>query len=522
MQQQASKHFRLVKNSITSKISALFITLISFFILFFVYNQITMSRYQAGYENYVSMYYELINMKADIATADNEIQSFLRTNNRAHLAQYNTAVHSFGLSLRALQGRQQSVDTVSFLRSIDNSFYSYQKLCNYSAQYYSQGLSHQSSVNSVQAERVGSYLRQYCDDLMQHNIVNNRQAFEEINKLQQWWLTATMGAVLVLVVIFFGSIAYFRFNLAAPLNELHDAALAIGRGKENVMIQGNYTERTLKLLSQAFNTMSANITKMLQDVKDTAEIENRLLNEKLKNVQYERLLEQANFMTLQSQTNPHFLFNTLNSISRTILLGRPNEAVLMIDAMSKLMRYSLTDSTHSVTLREELDVVAEYLKIQQYRFNERVSANIDCSDTLAESVQLPRFTLQPLVENAVIHGIEPKPNGGHITVQVSAQNGMCLITISDDGVGMNAERCAEIMKKGNQLQNNKHRSIGVYNTKRRLELFTQTKDCIQVHSNIDEGTVFHIALPLTSEVLTQLPTTAQRQPETSDGGNDHV
>ena len=133
--------------------------------------------------------------------------------------------------------------------------------------------------------------------------------------------------------------------------------------------------------------------------------------EQRKNEEYEKLLSQARFLALQSQINPHFLFNTLNSINRTVMLGRREQALTMLDSLSVLLRYNLADAQMPALLGEELGITEEYLKIQKMRFSSRLNVDVRHDRKLEQAVTLPRFTLQPLVENAVIHGLEPKEEG---------------------------------------------------------------------------------------------------------------
>ena len=135
--------------------------------------------------------------------------------------------------------------------------------------------------------------------------------------------------------------------------------------------------------------------------------------EQRKNEEYEKLLSQARFLALQSQINPHFLFNTLNSINRTVMLGRREQALTMLDSLSVLLRYNLADAQMPALLGEELGITEEYLKIQKMRFSSRLNVDVRHDRKLEQAVTLPRFTLQPLVENAVIHGLEPKEEGGN-------------------------------------------------------------------------------------------------------------
>ena len=130
-----------------------------------------------------------------------------------------------------------------------------------------------------------------------------------------------------------------------------------------------------------------------------------------------RELEKARYNALQSQINPHFLFNTLNTISRTALFENAPSTVDLIDNLAAVFRYTLKHN-EDVTLAEEIQFIREYLTIQQYRFKERLSFSILLGEELKE-MRIPPLILQPLVENAMIHGLEPKVEGGSIAIEAT-------------------------------------------------------------------------------------------------------
>ncbi|KJS86629.1 MAG: hypothetical protein JM58_06670 [Peptococcaceae bacterium BICA1-8] len=181
----------------------------------------------------------------------------------------------------------------------------------------------------------------------------------------------------------------------------------------------------------------------------------------------ENYLRLAELKNLQTQIQPHFLFNTLNTLSVLILLKRNKEALDVVYSISEILRYNLDRSGDLVTLEEELRNVENYLHIKQIRFGEKVSYKFDIEENLM-STELPYLSLQPLVENACIHGIEPKKNKGYILISGKSLDDRIEIIVEDNGLGIpqklikNFPECAEEMNKKN--------NIGLINVHSRLQL----------------------------------------------------
>ena len=203
------------------------------------------------------------------------------------------------------------------------------------------------------------------------------------------------------------------------------------------------------------------------------------------------LASQAEIHALQSQINPHFLFNTLNSINRTVMLGRREQALTMLDSLSVLLRYNLADAQMPALLGEELGITEEYLKIQKMRFSSRLNVDVRHDRKLEQAVMLPRFTLQPLVENAVIHGLEPKEEGGTLILDVRKTGNYIRIRICDNGMGMEKERLEKIRRRLSEKQPER---IGVWNIWQRLSLYTGRDDSLKIMSKKGAGTIVSIYL----------------------------
>ena len=198
----------------------------------------------------------------------------------------------------------------------------------------------------------------------------------------------------------------------------------------------------------------------------------------------ERSLIQARMDSLISQINPHFLFNTLNTVSSLIRLD-PDTARKVLIKLSNILRRRLKTQTHFAPLRQELDFIADYLDIEVVRFGHEKLRVIEEIDPEALDVIVPTMILQPLVENAIRHGIGPKIEGGTITLRATCRNRRIAIQVSDNGVGIPPDRLPEIYASG----------IGIMNVQERLKVLYGHEFSMKVESEPGKGTTIRFELP---------------------------
>lgn len=196
-----------------------------------------------------------------------------------------------------------------------------------------------------------------------------------------------------------------------------------------------------------------------------------LMNRRLEDEKQKRDLE---YKMLQSQINPHFLYNTLNSIKWMAVTQGADGISEMTTALSRLLRSISKGTSLLVSIREELSLIEDYFTIQRYRYGGTITMEISVEDEALYESQIVKFTLQPLVENAIFHGIEPKGTAGKVTIHVGYEQKetsgeQIRIDVTDDGVGMSPEKACQVLSDDQESSADFFREIGVSNVQKRLQ-----------------------------------------------------
>jgi two-component system LytT family sensor kinase len=216
------------------------------------------------------------------------------------------------------------------------------------------------------------------------------------------------------------------------------------------------------------------------------EIHQRFKNEELKAAQLEARLVETELKALREQLRPHFLFNTLNTIAVLVRENKNDAAVTLIARLSTLLRMSLDNTrVHEVTLRQEMDFLERYLEIQQARFSDRLSVNIAIEPAAMEA-RIPNLLLQPLVENAIIHGIAPKSEPGRVDILGRIDAGRLVLEVRDDGPGI-----------GDGTRRAKE-GVGLTNTRERLTKIYGAHGQLSLRSEPGRGVSVQVLLPFRS------------------------
>lgn len=205
--------------------------------------------------------------------------------------------------------------------------------------------------------------------------------------------------------------------------------------------------------------------------------------------------EQLKLSLLQSQIKPHFLYNTLDTIYCLVLMGKKEEAGRMTKLLSDYYRHVLSNGMDWVLLFEEIKYTSNYLQIQSIRYNDILDFEI-CVEEEVENIKIPKLTLQPLVENAIYHGIKPLDRKGHIRVLVKQKEDIVYLRVQDDGVGLSGERFWEVLQKGAQSGD----SFGLRNVAERLHLYYGERCALELEERA-QGTTILICIQTAAEIM---------------------
>ncbi|MDU2240784.1 MAG: sensor histidine kinase [Paenibacillus sp.] len=197
---------------------------------------------------------------------------------------------------------------------------------------------------------------------------------------------------------------------------------------------------------------------------------------------------------MASQINPHFLFNALESIRMNAHLKGDKEIANVVRLLGKMMRKNLEVGRESTPLKEELEMVSSYLEIQKFRYEDRLSYTLSI-DPAASFIRVPPLIIQPLVENAVVHGVEDKEEGVHVEVRIERADELVRVTVRDNGMGMTPERLQEVMSFISGIKEPEQKRIGLRNVHQRLVLSYGEEHGLRIKSDYGVGTEISFTIP---------------------------
>jgi two-component system sensor histidine kinase YesM len=303
-------------------------------------------------------------------------------------------------------------------------------------------------------------------------------------------LSKSINNFLIIVLFIFGlSILASIFIYKKFIKIVSDFLNAV-----KLVNQGDYTaklpiyeDHELNQVSITFNTMTSEIQYLINQV-------------------YEKqlLLKSTELKFLQSQMNPHFLFNVLATISWKSRMSGDESIYKMITSLSELLQASIySDSKTEIPISKELQYVEFYLYLQKTRFEDRLTYTINISDDLLLDCYLPKLSLEPIVENAVVHGLENKIGSGNVTINIKSVQESIYFEVIDDGVGFDSKNILQNNTEPPSASRN-HNSIGLSNTDKRLKLLYGEQYGISIKSEKDVGTTVTVHIPIDRGGLTNV------------------
>ncbi|MCX7708443.1 MAG: sensor histidine kinase [Clostridia bacterium] len=471
----------------------LFVSLISF------YSQQTTVGFMNKYYHYLSKYYKINKLFNDISDNKQYVERFIREMSREDLDKYRASVKMINELIAEIDKETDSLDTYLQINAIKNSTASYFEGCDSAI-----GMRMERDEDYYKAfydaVHINDYIKGYVQQLLYITLKEGNWAFSnQIVPKANNVKIITLVSIIAISVLCLAFALIFSAYLTKPIRKLAAASQKMSKGDLDVKEVVVKSTDEVGILASSFNKMNVSIKQLVEDLTEKSNLERKLHDEELKNIKMQQLLKDAEFLALQSQINPHFLFNTLNIISRTAMFEQAENTTKLIQALSTLFRYNLGKSDKSTTLEKELDITMEYMYIQQYRFGERIKLDVKCQ-TQTDAVLIPCFTIQPLVENSIIHGLEPKENGGKLRIKVSRKGARVIVKIIDNGVGIPRDKIRRMMNMEEEMYAGHTTGIGLTNVMNRLGNYFSGRSEFKISSKVGIGTVITMVIPAGKEV----------------------
>jgi len=342
----------------------------------------------------------------------------------------------------------------------------------------------------VEATKVAEYINLYINRLnmecLQENTTNFFSIKTRINLVQ-------------LMNIFL--IIWFSYKITQPIIDLSSIADEVSAGNYDVENIEVYTDDELSVLTKAFNRMVKKVKEDINEIKGKARLKEQLKEKEMQNLIMKNLLKETELFALQSQINPHFIFNTLNAGMQLAMFEKADKTVLFMEDMANYLRYNMTNLNKAVTLKDELENLKNYINILKTRYGDKIQVEYNIEKSILDS-KMPSMILQPVVENAFIHGINEMEDGGKIIIKTKKTGQKIKLTIADNGKGFTKRTRDYILSLNNipesqikESHTGKNSGIGLGNIIYRLKLFYNIEEVINIKSVSGDFTMVILTIP---------------------------
>ena len=315
---------------------------------------------------------------------------------------------------------------------------------------------------------------------IQYYIYYQTKTLEKVNEDLNYHVESFIvacGVMLLILVLMAVAVAFFiTTGILRPVNILYEATRKVSAGDLSARADVNSKDE-IEVLAHGFNDMAENMQKLIGKIKED-----------------EQKMRKADLRLLQEQINPHFLYNTLDTIVWLIEGNKSDEAVNMVVTLSDFFRLVLSKGHEFISLREEKQHISSYLEIQEVRYRDILEYDIQI-DPMLYDYRILKLTLQPLVENALYHGIKYKRARGYIHVIVEKVGDVLLFTVKDDGVGMSRQDLEQLRREIERPCSETEKGFGLANVNERIHMYFGSEYGMTIESEKGAGTTVQITIP---------------------------
>ena len=449
------------------------------------YNQKTQEQSNAILQRYLRMN-EVTTASQQIITNLNNYLLDMTNNHKQQIEKSIAVIEEVQLDVAELRNAENAFSVTNYIHLIDSLIETTNRSIMFSEAKDMEGSTNQFN----EANRISMYISEMTLTILDRELKTYDRFYRDIIIQSQELKKLGIWLLLLITVVSLLATYWFSISITRPVHQLTQAANELSQGRFNQRIDVKSNDE-IAFLAKTFDKMRININDLILEIRQKAQLEHELQQSKL-------LLKESQFRSLQSQINPHFLFNTLNTLSKKAYLDGAEETSDLIVSVAGLLRYNLKRIDRSVTLFEEVVVLNQYMEIQKARFRDRLQFKSDIDESCLQ-VKIPGLTLQPIIENAVIHAIEPEESGGIIWFRIKKDGSGVIIEIEDSGKGIAREKMEQLLNGDVAPMEGHSTGIGFQNVVKRLQLFYGAEDLIAIDSKEGRGTKVIIQIPTARE-----------------------
>ena len=341
-------------------------------------------------------------------------------------------------------------------------------------------------------------LTELIQDDIQYYIYYQTRYMEKVTDTLQKQIGRFMVVCSILIAVLIAVVAVSAVMIVSgilqPIRQLNSVTEKIAQGDFNARAQVNSDDEVAEL-AVSFNKMAGNMQSLIDKVKED-----------------ERKMRKADLRLLQEQIQPHFLYNTLDTIVWLIESNEPDEAVTMVVTLSDFFREILSKGKEFISIKEEEKHISSYLQIQEMRYRDILEYDIQL-DQVIYKYQILKLTLQPVVENALYHGIKYKRAKGCIHIHGEKEGDIIRLTVRDDGVGMDEEELEQLRQQIEKPCQETERGFGLANVNERIHMYFGYEYGMKIESEKGKGTTVEIVIPAILEAPAENAANVQPQQE---------
>lgn len=456
-------------------------------------------------ESIIIDYIYLNNLNSDVNFLMIEVEKFLSTKSSDSLLNYYTIYNS--LQEKSKNISREAIYDIDKLMLKDIGFMIDELLKETdNAVNAKRGrISNEYIAHFKRANEISEYIKFYITNLLNNKLENGSEKYMSITRNLNYVSYFNLFLIIISLLVSIFLAIYLTYRLTKPIIELSHSAERISKGDYDIELAKIKANDEIAILIKAFNKMVVNVKSHIAEIRGEAEIQKRLKEQEMQYLKMKNLLKDAELKSLQSQINPHFLFNTLNTASQLSMMEGADRASEFIHKVAELFRYNLRKLDEPVNLNDEINYVKNYMYILKTRFGDRISFYTEIDEGVLD-MKIPSIIIQPIVENAYIHGLEGLERNGEIHLNVNRQGDNLLIEVTDNGIGMDKEQINSIIYTDIDKDSSKRHvtGIGIRNVIDRLRLFyniLEDKDIIEIESKTGYGTKVRLKIPYYEDVI---------------------